>query len=102
MPARGDARGPATSADLKRFQYTVALPSLTLYFPVRQGGGAEGQVLQALRTLGFDDVYDLSAMCDMHASATDAYLSECRRPWPKVSVTCPAIIHLIPAPLPRT
>src|SRR5450756_2181403 len=31
----------------------------------------------------------------MHASATDAYLSECRGPWPKISVTCPAIIHLI-------
>ena len=84
----------ATSADLKRFKYTVALPALTLYSQF--GKEVEpGQVLQALRSLGFDDVYDLSAMCDMHASATDAYLSECRGPWPKVSVTCPAIIHLI-------
>ena len=84
----------ATPADLKRFKYTVALPSLTLYSQF--GRDVEpGQVLQALRSLGFDDVYDLSAMCDMHASATDAYLSECRGPWPKISVTCPAIIHLI-------
>ena len=84
----------ATSADLKRFKYTVALPSLTLYSQF--GKEVEpGQVLQALRTLGFDEVYDLSAMCDMHASATDAYLSECRGPWPKISVTCPAIIRLI-------
>jgi Na+-translocating ferredoxin:NAD+ oxidoreductase RNF subunit RnfB len=84
----------ATSADLRRFKYTVALPSLTLYSQF--GKEVEpGQVLQALRSLGFDDVYDLSAMCDMHASATDAYLSECRGPWPKISVTCPAIIHLI-------
>ena len=84
----------ATPADLRRFKYTVALPSLTLYSQF--GRDVEpGQVLQALRTLGFDDVYDLSAMCDMHASATDAYLSECRGPWPKISVTCPAVIHLI-------
>ncbi len=84
----------ATSADLGRFKYTVALPTLTLYSQF--GKEVEpGQVLQALRTVGFDDVYDLSAMCDMHASATDAYLSECRGPWPKISVTCPAIIHLI-------
>ncbi len=84
----------ATSADLRRFKYTVALPTLTLYSQF--GRDVEpGQVLQALRSLGFDDVYDLSAMCDMHASATDAYLSECRGPWPKISVTCPAVIHLI-------
>jgi Na+-translocating ferredoxin:NAD+ oxidoreductase RNF subunit RnfB len=84
----------ATSADLKRFKYTVALPSLTLYSQF--GKEVEpGQVLQALLSLGFDDVYDLSAMCDMHASATDAYLSECRGSWPKVSVTCPAIVRLI-------
>ena len=83
-----------TTADLKRFRYTVALPSLTLYSQF--GRNVEpGQVLAALRTLGFDEVYDLSAMCDMHASATDAYLSECKGPWPKVSVTCPAILHLI-------
>ena len=84
----------ATSADLRRFKYTVALPTLTLYSQF--GKEVEpGQVLQALRALDFDDVYDLSAMCDMHASATDAYLSECRGPWPKISVTCPAIIRLI-------
>jgi len=84
----------ATPADLRRFKYTVALPTLTLYSQF--GKEVEpGQVLQALRTLGFDDVYDLSAMCDMHASATDAYLSECRGPWPKISVTCPAITRLI-------
>jgi Na+-translocating ferredoxin:NAD+ oxidoreductase RNF subunit RnfB len=84
----------ATSADLWRFKYTVAMPSLTLYSQF--GKEVEpGEVLQALLSLGFDDVYDLSAMCDMHASATDAYLSECRGPWPKISVTCSAVIRLI-------
>jgi Na+-translocating ferredoxin:NAD+ oxidoreductase RNF subunit RnfB len=84
----------ATSAELKRFKYTVAMPSLTLYSQF--GRDVEpGQVLQALLSLGFDDVYDLSAMCDMHASATDAYLSECRGPWPKISVTCSAVVRLI-------
>ncbi|KAA0248928.1 hypothetical protein FBQ97_15165, partial [Acidobacteria bacterium ACD] len=81
-------------ADLRRFRYTVAIPSLTLYSQF--GRQVEpGQVLRAVKTLGFDEVYDLSAMCDMHASATDAYLSECHGPWPKISVTCPAVIHLI-------
>ena len=31
----------------------------------------------------------------MVSSAVDTYLSECEGPWPKLSVTCPAIIRLI-------
>lgn len=92
---RGAVRAAtATPADLRRFRYTVAIPSLTLYSQF--GRDAEpGHVLHALRSVGFDEVHDLSAMCDMHASATDAYLTECQGPWPKISVTCPAVIHLI-------
>lgn len=84
----------AKPADLRRFRYTVAFPALTLYSQF--GRDVEpGQVLEALRTVGFDEVHDLSATCDLHASATDAWLTECRGPWPKISVTCPAVIHLI-------
>jgi Na+-translocating ferredoxin:NAD+ oxidoreductase RNF subunit RnfB len=84
----------ATSADLKRFRHTVALPSLTLF--AQFGKDVEpAQVLAALTTLGFDSTYDISAMCEMLASATDAYLCECKGPWPKISVTCPAIVRLI-------
>jgi Na+-translocating ferredoxin:NAD+ oxidoreductase RNF subunit RnfB len=84
----------ATSADLKRFKHTVALPSLTLF--AQFGKQVEpSQVLAALTTLGFDSTYDISAMCEMLASATDAYLCECKGPWPKISVTCPAIVRLI-------
>lgn len=93
---RHDAVRAATAdpADLKRFRYTVAVPSLTLY--AQFGKGVEpGQVLQALRTLGFDDAYDVSLMCEMHAAATDAYLTEARGPWPKISTTCPAILRLV-------
>jgi hypothetical protein len=54
-----------------------------------------GQVLQALEAAGFDSTYDISLMCEMLAGATDAYLSECGGPWPKISVTCPAIVRLI-------
>ncbi len=84
----------ACIADLGRFKYKVALPSVTLYSQFGKDVDP-GQVLQALRDIGFDEAYDLSAMCDMHASATDAYLSECGGPWPKISVTCPAIVRLI-------
>jgi iron only hydrogenase large subunit-like protein len=91
-----DAVRPRTSspADLKRFKRTVALPSLTLFAQF----GKEfqpGQVLHALRRIGFDETYDISWMCEMVASATDAHLSESTGPWPKISVTCPAVVRLV-------
>lgn len=84
----------SSSSDLKRFKYTVALPSLTLYAQFGRNVHPE-QVLAALKTIGFDDTYDISWMCEMLAGATDAFLSECDGPWPKISVTCPAIVRLV-------
>jgi iron only hydrogenase large subunit-like protein len=84
----------SSSADLRRFKRTVALPSLTLFAQF----GKEfqpGQVLHALRRIGFDETYDISWMCEMVASATDAHLSESAGPWPKISVTCPAVVRLV-------
>lgn len=84
----------STPADLARFKVKVAIPSLALY---GQFGPdvRPGQVLHALKQVGFDRAYDVSWMCEMVGSATDAYLSECQGPWPKISTTCPAIVRLI-------
>lgn len=84
----------SSPADLERFALKVAIPSLTLY---GQFGPdvRPGQVLHALRHVGFDRACDLSWMCEMVGSATDAYLSECQGPWPKISTTCPAVVRLI-------
>jgi len=80
--------------DLARFRHTVALPSLTLY--AQFGRDVDpAQVNHALTQIGFDTTYDISWMCEMLAGATDAYLSECNGPWPKISVTCPSIVRLI-------
>lgn len=84
----------STPADLRRFRHTVAIPSMTLYAQF----GKEvmpHDILRALRRCGFDDAYDMSMMVEMVAGATDAWISECRGPWPRVSVTCPAIVRLV-------
>ncbi len=84
----------SSPADLKRFKYTVAVPSLTLY--AQFGDDVHpARVLRGLRQLGFDETYDISWMCEMVGSATDAFLSESKGPWPKISVTCPAVVRLI-------
>jgi Na+-translocating ferredoxin:NAD+ oxidoreductase RNF subunit RnfB len=84
----------SSPADLKRFKHTVAMPSLTLYAQFDKSV-PPGQVLHALRRVGFDSTCDISWMCEMLTGATDAYLSECGGPWPKISVTCPAVVRLI-------
>ncbi len=91
-----NAARPTTSppSDLKKFKYTVALPSLTLYGQFGKEVDPE-QVMRALTEIGFDRTYDISWMCEMIAAATDAYLTECSGPWPKISVTCPAVVRLL-------
>ncbi len=84
----------SSPADLKRYRHAIALPSLTLYAQFGKDV-LPGQVLHALRQIGFDETYCISWMCEMVAGATDAHLSESKGPWPKISVTCPAVVRLI-------
>jgi Na+-translocating ferredoxin:NAD+ oxidoreductase RNF subunit RnfB len=91
-----DALRPRTSssADLERFKYKVAIPSLVVY---GQFGDdvRPGQILNAFRQVGFDAACDISWMCEMVAAAIDAYLTDCTGPWPKISNTCPAVLRLM-------
>jgi Fe-S-cluster-containing hydrogenase component 2 len=93
---RYDAVHPRTSttSELKRFRYTVAIPSMTLFAQFGRDV-YPWQVAGALAECGFDAFHDSSLMCPTVSSAVDTYLSECPGPWPKISVTCPAIIRLI-------
>lgn len=84
----------STPADLRRFKYTVAIPSMTFYAQFGREVMPE-QVLHALTHVGFDAFYDMSWMVEMVAGASDVILSECAGPWPQISVTCPAIVRLI-------
>lgn len=102
----------STPADLRRFRYTIAIPSMSLY--AQFGKEVMPQdVIRALRSTGFDDAFDMSWMVEMVARAIDAWISECKGPWPRISVTCPAIVrlcqieypdlldHLVPIETPR-
>lgn len=93
-PTRAARAVTSSPSDLALFKYTVALPSLTLYAQFGRDV-APHQVSHALTQIGFDTTYDISLMCEMLAGATDAYLADCNGPWPKISVTCPAIVRLV-------
>jgi NAD-dependent dihydropyrimidine dehydrogenase PreA subunit len=81
-------------SDLRHFEYKVAVPSLTLYAQFGRDV-TPTRVLYALTQLDFDAAYDISWMCEMLAGATDAYVNEGQGPWPKISVTCPAVVRLV-------
>jgi iron only hydrogenase large subunit-like protein len=81
-------------AALDHFEYKVAIPSTVLY---GQFGGATlpNEILSALRRVGFDEVYDLSSICELNCAATEEYLNEHPRPRPFITSTCPVVVRLI-------
>jgi iron only hydrogenase large subunit-like protein len=84
----------SSPADLARFRHKVAMPSLTLYAQFGRDVHPR-QVLHGLTGIGFDSAFDMSWMCEMVAGAMDAALAEAGGPWPKISVSCPAIVRLV-------
>jgi len=93
---RYDAAISLTSSptELEKFKYKIAMPSPVLYSQFGRHVHPD-KILQALKHIGFDDVYDETWMCEMVSSAIDTYLTECKGPWPRISTTCPAVMRLI-------
>ncbi len=81
-------------AALDAFDYKVAIPSTVLY---GQFGPktTPAEILSALRRIGFDEVYDLSSICELNNAATEEYLNEHPQPRPFITSTCPVVIRLI-------
>jgi iron only hydrogenase large subunit-like protein len=84
----------SSPAELARFKHKVALPSMTLYAQFGRDVHPR-QVLHGLTGIGFDSAFDMSWMCEMVAGAVDVSLADAGGPWPKISVSCPAIVRLI-------
>lgn len=87
---------PLTSSpgDLNRFKYKIAIPSPVLY---SQFGShvMTNEILDALKEIGFDSVYDEALVCEMTSIAIEEYLDENKSPRPIISSTCPVVVRLI-------
>jgi iron only hydrogenase large subunit-like protein len=81
-------------AALDAFTYKVAIPSTVIY---GQFGSATlpNEILSALRRVGFDEVYDPSAICELNTAAVEEYLHEHPRPRPFITSTCPVVVRLV-------
>ena len=79
---------------LKNFEYKIALPAPTLYgqFPDLDD---RNYVLTALKRIGFDDIFEVSAAADAVSAAMHMELVSNRIPHPIISTACPAVLRII-------
>lgn len=81
-------------AELQAFAYKVALPATALYGQF-SNETRPNEILSALRRIGFDQVYELSTLCELHTAAVDEFLTTHPLPRPRISSTCPVVVRLI-------
>lgn len=76
------------------FAYTVALPAPALYGQFNHLDDIDF-VLNGLRALGFDDVYEVSRGAEIVSDATRQLLMDGKLKKPVISSACPAVVRLI-------
>ncbi len=87
-------------ADIQRFKYKIALPAPTLYGQFR-GLRKTVYVLEALRKVGFDDVFEVARGADIVTRAIRERLRDPMLPRPVISSACPAVVRLIQVRFPE-
>lgn len=81
-------------SDIARFKIRVAIPSPVLY---SQFGPdiMPDEILNVLKEIGFDYVYDEALACEMISIGIEEYLNRNKTPRPIISSTCPVVVRLI-------
>jgi len=81
---------------IKGFEYKVALPAPSLYM---QFNNLEDTniVLNALKDMGFDDVFEVSAAAELVSEASRKYIAEHKDEveGPFISTACPSVVRLM-------
>lgn len=80
--------------EIRNYKYTVALPAPSLYTQFNNLTNVD-IVLNALLSMGFDDVFEVSAAAELVSEASRAYISEHRDEAPFISTACPTIVRII-------
>jgi len=79
---------------INNYQYSVALPAPSLYAQVNHLDDVN-ILLTALKDMGFDDVYEVSAAAEIISEESRKYVAEHKEKWPLISTACPTIVRLI-------
>lgn len=76
------------------YKYAIALPAPSLYGQFKNLKSF-GPVLEALKKIGFDDVFEVARGADIVSRAVREKLREPGLPRPLISSACPAVVRLI-------
>lgn len=79
---------------MNNFEYTVALPAPSLYGQFNNLDDIN-IVLTALKSMGFDDVYEVSSAAEIVSELTREYVIAHKDKWPIISTACPTVVRLI-------
>ena len=79
---------------LDQYEYTVALPAPSLYAQFNNLDGP-GTVVEGLRLLGFNDVFEVAQAAELVSDATRKYIKASGHETPLISSACPTISRLI-------
>ena len=83
-----------TLSDMERFKYKIALPAPTLYAQFENLDDVDF-VLDGLKKIGFDDVFEVSKAAELVSAYTRLYLKTDDVKKPVISSACPVIVRLI-------
>lgn len=78
---------------LSKFKYKVALPAPTFYAQFK--GYTINRILEALKAIGFDDVFEVAAAAEIVSHYTSQMLKSEQIKKPVISSACPAVVRLV-------
>jgi iron only hydrogenase large subunit-like protein len=79
---------------LDNFDYKVAIPAPSLYGQFKSSVTCN-RILTALKTLGFDDVYEVAAAAEILSRETRDYLNTHGKGRTLISSSCPVVVRLV-------
>ncbi len=87
-------------SELRKFDYTVAIPSPALYTQF-DADAPPGVIHRALRECGFNSAATLSWSCAAVTRSIELYLSGYRGQYPLISSFCPTVVRLVQVKYPE-
>ncbi len=85
---------------IKKFEYSIALPAPSLYAQVNHLEDVN-ILLTALKAMGFDDVFEVSAAAEIISEESRKYVEEHPENWPLISTACPTVARLVQVRFPN-
>jgi iron only hydrogenase large subunit-like protein len=85
---------------INAFRYRIAIPAPSLYGQFKTMY-SRNQILNSLKRVGFDSVYEVARGADIVTSATKKLLADGNLKKPVISSACPAVVRLIQVRFPN-